>query len=93
MDEDLDTGDILVQEQMLFDEDEETFKSSYDKLQEKIMDLFKINWSLIKAGKITAHKQEGKGSYHTMKDLEEIKNNSPFSWDEKISLVRKRMEK
>lgn len=40
VDKGLDTGDILCQRELVFDEEQETFASSYDKLLEAIKELF-----------------------------------------------------
>lgn len=47
IDEVLDTGPILAQKELFFDESKETFASSYEKLILEIQMLFKENWSSI----------------------------------------------
>lgn len=47
IDEGLDTGPILAQKRIIFDESKETFASSYEKLILEIQMLFKENWSSI----------------------------------------------
>lgn len=47
IDEGLDTGPILAQKELFFDESKETFASSYEKLILEIQMLFKENWSSI----------------------------------------------
>lgn len=84
MDKGLDTGDILCQRELVFDEKKETFATSYQTLTCEIKKLFMENWEAIKAGKLTAVKQEGQGSYHTMKDLAVIRAERPFNWDDVI---------
>lgn len=84
MEKGLDTGDILCQKEVLMDENQETFASSYDKLILAMECLFKENWEAIREGKITPRKQEGPGSYHRMKDLEKIRAEKPFTWDQNI---------
>lgn len=81
LDKGLDTGDILCQKELFFDEEKETFASTYDKLIEEMNALFRENWQDIKAGNITPQKQQGEGSYHTMKDLQMIRDKKPFTWD------------
>lgn len=81
MDKGLDTGDILCQKELFFDEAKETFASSYDKLIEEMNALFQENWQALKAGKIVPKKQQGEGSYHTMKDLQAVREKKPFTWD------------
>jgi len=68
----LDTGDILCQKEIAFDETKETLVTSYDRLIKEITELFKENWEGIKEGKIKAFKQPEGGTYHTVKDFKEI---------------------
>ncbi len=89
MAEGLDTGDILCRKELFFDEDKETFASTYEKLLAAMKELFYQNWDAIKAGKITAQKQEGCGTYHTMKELTEIREKHPFTWDCNITDYKK----
>ena len=89
MAEKLDAGDILCQKELFFDENKESFASTYDALLTEIKTLFKENWERIKAGKITPKKQEGEGTYHRMKELEEIRNAHPFAWSDTIAAVKK----
>ena len=68
----LDTGKILLQKELFFDEDKETLCTTYEKLNEEIVNLLCENWEDVKNGKIPFKVQEGKGSYHRTADLEEI---------------------
>lgn len=90
MTEGLDTGDILVQELMAFDEQKESFSSSYQKLNERIVELFNCNWDKIKDETYILKKQKGKGSYHTMKDFRRFTRNGMVDWNEKISDYKNR---
>ncbi|MBZ4672986.1 MAG: formyl transferase domain protein [Deferribacteraceae bacterium] len=70
IDEGIDTGDIIVQKELYFDEKNETFKTSYEKLNIEIQNLFKLNWDKIKNDKIVPVKQNNQiATYHTRKDL------------------------
>jgi methionyl-tRNA formyltransferase len=90
VDEGLDTGDILVQKEIYFDEGLESLKSSYDKLHNEIQNLFKEYWSRIKAGDIEPIKQSGDGSTNTKKDFLQIE---PLlkekGWDSPIREIKK----
>lgn len=87
IDESIDTGDILVQEEVFIDEEKHTLRSSYILLHEKIQELFKKNWERIKNGEITPKPQIGQGSFHSSKDFEIIKPIIEKSgWD--IPIVR-----
>ena len=59
-----DTGDIIVQKTIKFSS-ADTLKTSYEKLNEEIVILFKNNYNNILKGEIKSKKQEGEGSYHT----------------------------
>lgn len=86
----LDTGDIIFQKELFFDEEAETFVSSYDKLQIEMVDLFKENWRELYEGVYSFRVQEGKGSYHTQKEMKEFLKDKDFSWDMKISEFKRR---
>ena len=85
MGEALDAGDIYCQKEILFDETKETFASSYQKLIEAMTVLFEEQWEEIKSGRCKTFPQQGDGSYHTMKELEEIRAKFPFSWEDNIA--------
>ncbi len=93
MDEGLDTGDILCQKELQFDEEKETFASSYNTLLAEIKELFKENWQLIKTGTLKPVKQEGPSTYHRMADLNAIKDKTPFTWDEVIADVKRKVKR
>lgn len=83
MDYDLDTGQILYQEEISFDEDD-TLKSSYEKLQTGLVELFKANWKNIKYNKAIPKKQKGKGSFHKSSDKNSYQKLLTNGWDTKI---------
>lgn len=85
MDSGLDTGDILCQRELSFEEDKETFASTYDKLLEEIVRLFQENWAGIRQGRLAPRRQEGQGTYHRMCDLEAIRQIHPFAWTDNIA--------
>lgn len=70
VDEGLDTGDILLQEFVEISHNE-TLRTSYDKLQHKIQDLFIENWADLKEQRITPKRQKEEGSFHKSKDKEQ----------------------
>lgn len=81
----LDKGRILCRKEISFDESEETFASTYNRLQQEIMELFKENWENIKNGTLTGFLPTEKGSYHTVKQLEAFRQEHPFSWSDNIA--------
>ncbi|MBD5460856.1 MAG: formyl transferase, partial [Lachnospiraceae bacterium] len=76
----LDTGEMIAQEEMFFDEKEESFSSTYKKLNDKIVELFMQNWMDIKNGSYKLTRQQGKGSYHTVKDFRRFTEKNPVDW-------------
>ncbi len=75
IDKGLDTGDIIVQKEVKFNEQKETLASSYSKLHQEILTLFKYNWSQIKNHKISPKPQDFTktiGSIHKIADFDKI---------------------
>ena len=67
MNEGLDKGDIIAQREVTMGDDE-TLKTSYDKLQSAMIDLFRETWPEIIDGMCVGRPQEGIGSYHKSTD-------------------------
>ena len=93
IDEELDKGSIIAQKQIDFDEKDETFESTYSKLNTEIVELFKCNWENIKNKTVNYSKTEEKGSYHNMEEFLKIKKEIGFSWDENIADFLERYRK
>ncbi|MFC1891395.1 formyltransferase family protein [Thermodesulfobacteriota bacterium] len=70
VDEGIDTGDIISQLEIKFNESIETLKSSYEKLNEEILTLFKKQWPIIIKGKANRQRQITRGTFHRLKDKE-----------------------
>lgn len=87
----LDTGDILCQREIEFDESSETFASTYDRLLEEMQQLFCENWEKIKGGEIQPRPQPAGGTAHKMRELEAIREEFPFSWNDNIAAFKKRL--
>lgn len=87
----IDTGDILLQDELVFKDEHETLSTSYQKLHERIQRLFMENWRRIKESQIIPQKQIGLGTSHSIKDFEKIEpilgNNG---WDVSILELKKR---
>ena len=90
VDRGLDTGDLLCQREITFDEEKETFASSYDRLLLEIADLFRENWEKIKRGDVVPRRQEGEGSFHRMRELTAIREQMPFTWFETVANFKRR---
>lgn len=89
LDEDVDTGDIIIQKEVKFNIEQETLATSYDKLQATIQELFKQNWEDIKSGKCQRQKQVGKGSLHKIKDEERLSHLLMDGWNTSLSTLNK----
>ena len=70
IDKGLDTGDIILQKKVQDDIENDTLKTSYDRLIQEIVKLFADNAEDILNNKITAHKEQGTGTIHYLKDKE-----------------------
>lgn len=90
LDEGLDTGDILFQRELFLEEEKETFISSYNKLLVEMIELFKENWETIRTMQWEAIPQKTEGTYHTMKDMEEIQKVCKIDWSDNIAEYLKR---
>lgn len=89
----LDEGDILCQRELHFDEEKETFASTYEALIQEIEKLFRENWQQIREGSILPVKQAGPVTYHRMKDLDAIREKVDFDWNMKIGDFKRAYEK
>lgn len=87
----LDTGAIYVQKELVFDEGKETFASSYSALIHAMEELFKAIWDKIKTGEIEPVLQQGEGSYHTMRDLNEYRAKCDFFWTDNIAEYKEKI--
>lgn len=87
----LDTGAIYAQRQVSFDEEKESFASTYEKLLQEMKVLFSETWDGIKAGEIEAVPQQGQGTYHVMADLEKYRQYCDFSWQDNIAEYKSRL--
>jgi methionyl-tRNA formyltransferase len=84
IDEQFDTGDIIVQKQVDFSNVEPlTLRTTYQKLSDEIEDLFIHNWHGIFY--LTSHKQLGVGSVHLSKDEIDV---DIFGWDMPLNIWR-----
>ena len=87
MDERIDAGDILCQEEIFFEGDD-TFRTSYEKLERAIEKIFIGGWPRIKNDELRSIGQSGRGSYHKSIDKEKYNHLLLNGWDTKISEVQ-----
>jgi methionyl-tRNA formyltransferase len=87
VDEGLDTGDIIVQKEVNFS-DEETLRTSYAKLQDEILHLFREWWPPIRRQACPRQKQDGPGSYHRARDKAAIMHLLANGWDTSVAALK-----
>jgi methionyl-tRNA formyltransferase len=89
IDEGVDTGDILLQKELVFAEEKETLKSSYEKLHQEMQQLFKDNWEALKNGEIRPLPQTASGTLHYSRDSEQF---APLiqaqGWDTPVAALK-----
>ena len=86
----LDTGSILLQKEIAFDEDVETFRTSYNKLNDEIVSLLCENWQSIVNNNVVPKEQSYGGTYHKRSDLNTFREKYPFCWDETITEYKRK---
>lgn len=74
MDKGVDTGDILIQREVLMVARQETLATAYARLQQAILDLFRAAWPVFLAGKLEPKPQPKGGSFHRRSDLEPLRH-------------------
>jgi methionyl-tRNA formyltransferase len=89
VDSGIDTGDIIAQRSMSFEEHEHTLSSTYELLNREVINLFKENWDLIVNNENPRIKQAEGGSIHKSKD--KVAYQYLFSdkgWDTPVSEIK-----
>ena len=81
VDKGLDTGNLIAQQVMEFDEGKETLRSTYEKLTVAIVTLFGEHWKYIRSGTCRSCPQKTGGSYHSLKDKERFSSLLTAGWD------------
>lgn len=84
IDEGIDTGDILIQQLITFNETENTYEKTYNTLIECIQDLFINNCDNILNQSIIPFKQPAGGSFHYKKDLDAVNYLLTEGWNTSI---------
>ena len=93
LDEGIDTGDILAQQEVFFSKKESaTLASTYNLLQKEIQILLKKNWKLIRERKAPRKQQKSGGSYYRSADLQKVFNRLPNKWNTPIFWIEKHRE-
>jgi methionyl-tRNA formyltransferase len=85
IDEGIDTGDILVQREVLFG-DGETLASTYVRLNHEMCDLFVHSWAGLRSGQIKGVPQlPAQGSLHKLRDRDRFAHLLQRGWDTPVS--------
>ena len=94
IDEGIDTGDILIQKEIIFSKEENTLSKTYDRLIDEIQNLFIDNYKSILSNNLKPSPQKSKGTFHYEKDLQKYKNILTENWNTKITkiMVKKRTD-
>ena len=80
----IDTGDILAQQEVKYVQ-EDTLRTSYERLSETIEELFRQVWSNIRSGEQKSILQLEGGSYHRMSDCVKFEYLLIKSWDTPVA--------
>jgi len=81
IDKGIDTGEIILQKEILFNDEEDTLSKTYNRLISEIQDLFINNYSFILSDKATATPQKNRVTFHLEKDLEKHAHILTEGWD------------
>jgi len=84
IDKGLDTGDIVIQKEVIFKKEQDTLKSTYEVLIEEIQNLFIENYKAIFDKTIKTCPQVGQGTFHYGKEIEKYKHLLTENWNTKI---------
>ena len=90
IDEGIDTGDVLCQRIVKFN-DNETLATSYKRLQEAMVVMFISVWPLVRLGNFPGEQQPNGGSYHNISDKNELLHYGLLTkgWHTPVLMLRK----
>lgn len=87
IDEGLDTGEIILQKKINFDDTEHTLASTYAILKNKLEELLIDNWNNIVFNRIKSRPQLKSGTYHRSKDKNPYLPLLTEGWNTKVSKI------
>ena len=91
IDEGVDTGEILYQQEVEI-QDYETLQESYDKLNNIIQELFIKNWEDIKSFNVKSCKQQGVGTTHYYKKTLSLLKLLNIDWSSTVSELKQKTD-
>ena len=83
----IDTGDLIARQEVTMD-GTETLRSSYEKLNVAMLDLFEKVWPDICAGRAARTPQQGRGSFHKVSDRARVESLLTQGWDTPVSRLQ-----
>lgn len=86
LDEGIDTGDIIIQKKVEYEEDD-TLRSTYNRLSHAIEELFMEHWVDIKNGQLSPKPQKQEGTYHTLADRKKVEHLLIHGWDTPVKCL------
>ena len=84
----VDTGDIIVQKEIHFDENRETLSTTHARLKKTLEDLLSAHWEEIKTGSCPRIRQQGEGTRHYKKEFERHSHLLTKGWDTPASELK-----
>ena len=86
----LDTGPLLVQRPVLWDERDRTLTlaDTYRRLQNEVQALFRTVWPVLRLGGLPEYPQPPGGTFHRSRDLERVQSLLPQGWDTPVHTIR-----
>ena len=94
IDSGIDTGEVVVQENVVFAyEGIQTLFSSWSYLIARATSLFDSSWGLLRYGNVPSRKQSGLGTYHRMSDKDKWFNLLFDGWNSPVSEVQRMGDK
>lgn len=84
LDDGLDTGDIIAQKKVNHQPDD-TLETSYNRLAEKIEQLFRQVWPEIRSGRLNAIPQQDGGTSHRKRDRKRFEHLLTKGWDTPVA--------
>ena len=89
LDKGVDTGNILLQREVVMSEDD-SLRTSYDRLQESVQQLFKETWSPLLSRTPDSGKCQmpGSGTFHRSMDLQPLRHLLRCGWDTPVIEIR-----
>jgi len=88
VDEGIDTGDIIVQKEVDFSGEGETLFTTYQRLQDEVIQLFKSFWPKIRAGQCPRQKQPEGGTFHKTSDRKRFEPLLVKGWDTPVDMLK-----